>query len=174
MIVRKKRKLIVISTALLCTLSSAPLLSCGKKQLWFVGSRYFISSLSEEQKEEVMGVINVDTVAQESDLGYWIMVGEGQSKEEDGNFTFEPVENTMSRLFTTNDRFQLTCQMNSDHYPFSMAGIPAISIVQNVEEGTLANSSQDTIETIDPKRLGEIARILSERILDLKIENTLT
>lgn len=139
------------------------------EELWFVGSRYFISQLSEKEKNGILGIINIDSIAEKSDLGYWVMVGEGkETEQEKGSYTFEPVENTMSKLFTSYDRFELTCQMNSDHYPFSLVGIPAISITQDLTEGTSANSSHDTSNIIDSKRLDEIVGILLNSIHTLE------
>ena len=140
------------------------------EESWFVGSRYFVSQKSEKEKNDMIGVINVDTVAQKSNLGYWIMVGEGkESEDKEGNFTVEPEGNFISDLFTNNQRFSLTCQMNSDHYPFSMVGIPAISIVQDMTEGIAANSQEDTMDIIDPKRLSEVTRIILKILSDIKI-----
>lgn len=139
------------------------------EELWFVGSRYFISQLSEKEKNGILGVINIDNIAEKSDLGYWVMVGEGkETEQEKGSYSFEPVENAMSKLFTSYDRFELTCQMNSDHYPFSIVGIPAVSITQDLTEGTSANSSHDTSNIIDSKRLNEIAGILLDSIHTLE------
>ena len=135
------------------------------EEAWFLGSRYYVANLSDVERKNILGVINVDTVAEKSDLGYWVMVGEGeQVTDEEGGPEYRPVENDMSNLFTSNERFDLVCQMNSDHYPFSQAGIPAISIVQDMSNELKANSCGDTVETIDPKRLEEVAFMLLESV----------
>lgn len=121
----------------------------GEENFW-LGSRYYVGQLSEEERKNLAGVINIDTVAEKSPLNYWIMVADGEeTTDENGVVDFEPKANEISVLFENDDRFQAVCQFNSDHYPFSLCGIPAVSIVQDLSEGTTANTTEDTLERID-------------------------
>ncbi len=50
----------------------------------------------------------------------------------------------------------------SDHYPFSLLNIPAVSIVQDWENGLSVNDSSDMIENLDPDRLEEVVGLVLE------------
>ena len=66
-----------------------------------------------------------------------------------------------------NERFRLTMAMNSDHYPFFLLNIPAVSIVQDWEDGLSVNDSSDMIENLDPDRLEEVVGLVLEVVFKL-------
>lgn len=133
------------------------------EEKFMLGSRNYVNSLSEEEKQNIIGLINIDSVAEKSNLGYLVMlygnkkIANMESTPEDFVKLAKLNENNISNLLVDNDRFVLTMAINSDHYPFSLVSIPAVSIVQDWQEGLNANSSQDTIEHIDDNRLIEVA-----------------
>ena len=138
-----------------------------------LGSRYFLYNLSDEERKNILGVINIDSVGEKSNLGYMIMIN-GDKKLKNNNYTEEDFEklaeinkNEMSNLFETNDRFSLEIAINSDHYPFSLLSIPAISIVQYWSEGINANSSLDMQTSIDENRLIEVAKHVLNALIKL-------
>ncbi|MDO4337697.1 MAG: M28 family peptidase [Eubacteriales bacterium] len=127
------------------------------EEAWFAGSRYYVSSLEDSGYDNIMGVINIDSVAEKSNLDYWVMVSEGKEVvDESGTVDFEPIANEISELITKKTEYQLVCQMNSDHYPFSLLGIPAVTITQDLSEELHINSSEDTMSYIDSNRLVEV------------------
>ena len=65
-------------------------------------------------------------------------------------------KNSMSELFTPSDRFFLTMATNSDHYPFALVNIPAVSIVQDWQDGLNVNDSSDVKENMDMQRIVEV------------------
>ena len=133
------------------------------EEKYMLGSRWYVNTLSEEERKNIIGVINIDTIAEKSNLGYMLML-HGGKKIENNQYTDEDLKrladankNSISELFEDENRFIPTMAMNSDHYPFSLVGIPAVSIVQDWKDGINANSSEDVFEKIDADRLHEIA-----------------
>lgn len=133
------------------------------EEKYMLGSRWYVNTLSEEERKNIIGVINIDTIAEKSNLGYMLML-HGDKKIENNQYTDEDLKrladvnkNSISELFEDENRFIPTMAMNSDHYPFSLVGIPAVSIVQDWKDGINANSSEDVFEKIDADRLHEIA-----------------
>ena len=78
-----------------------------------------------------------------------------------------PVANQISELFTDSIQFQLVNQMNSDHYPFALIGIPAVTITQDLSKITYINTDKDTIDTIEPSKLSEISNKITDAIKHL-------
>ena len=66
----------------------------------------------------------------------------------------------MSDLFTSSDRFYLTMATNSDHYPFALVDIPAVSIVQDWQDGLNVNDSSDVKENMEV--IEKVTEVLSE------------
>lgn len=138
------------------------------EEKWMLGSRWYLGNLTKDEKEKIIGNINIDTIAEKSNLGYWAMVygNVGTSKD---NPIVDPElnKNVMSELFTSNERFKLTVGINSDHYPFALSGIPSVSIIQDLSDGINANSSNDVVETIDSDRLVEVVTCVIESIFQI-------
>ena len=88
---------------------------------------------------------------------------EGNKRPDNAEYDDEGLEklaelnkNSMSELFTPNDRFFLTMATNSDHYPFALVNIPAVSIVQDWQDGLNVNDSSDVKENMDIQRIVEV------------------
>ena len=116
----------------------------------------------EQNIEQIIGVINIDTIAEKSDLGYMAMI-EGNKRPDNAEYDDEGLKklaelnkNSMSELFTPSDRFFLTMATNSDHYPFALVNIPAVSIVQDWQDGLNVNDSSDVKENMDIQRIVEV------------------
>ena len=132
------------------------------EEKYMLGSRWYVGNLTEDERNQIIGVINIDTIAEESDLGYMAMI-EGNKRPEDVEYDDEGLKklaklnkNSMSELFTSSDRFYLTMASNSDHYPFALLDIPAVSIVQDWQEGLNINDSSDVKENLDLNRIVEV------------------
>lgn len=138
------------------------------EESWFLGSRYYVSTLSDLECKDIIGVINIDSVAEESNLDYWLLVAEGEEvNTPDGIVDFKPADNLMSLQFASDSKFTLVCQMNSDHYPFSLLDIPAVTITQDLSEELHINSENDKLEYIDYARLIEISDCVNNAIRTL-------
>lgn len=146
------------------------------EEKYMLGSRWYAGQLTENEKNNIIGIINVDTVAEKSDLGYWIMVN-GNKRNSDIDYESDDAMqklaelngNDLSELFQRNDRFSITMAMNSDHYPFSLLDIPAVSIVQDLQEELKINDASDIKENIDYERMQEVAKCILKVVLELDI-----
>ena len=132
------------------------------EEKYMLGSRWYVGNLTENERNQIIGVINIDTIAEKSDLGYMAMI-EGNKRPEDVEYDDEGLKklaelnkNSMSELFTSSDRFYLTMASNSDHYPFALVDIPAVSIVQDWQEGLNVNDSSDVKENLNLNRVKEV------------------
>ena len=132
------------------------------EEKYMLGSRWYVGKLTEDEQKQIIGVINIDTIAEKSDLGYMAMI-EGNKRSDNAEYDDEGLKklaeltkNSMSELFTPSDRFFLTMATNSDHYPFALVNIPAVSIVQDWQDGLNVNDSSDVKENMDIQRIVEV------------------
>lgn len=132
------------------------------EEKYMLGSRWYVGKLTEDERKQIIGVINIDTIAEKSDLGYMAMI-EGNKRPDNAEYDDEGLKklaelnkNSMSELFTPSDRFFLTMATNSDHYPFALVNIPAVSIVQDWQDGLNVNDSSDVKENMDIQRIVEM------------------
>lgn len=139
------------------------------EEKYMLGSRWYAGNLSQSDQNNIVGVINIDSIAETSDLGYMVMVSGNKTSDDIVEYNEEDMEklaelnkNEISELFMENERFRLTMAINSDHYPFSLLNIPAVSIVQDWENGLSVNDSSDMIENLDPDRLEEVVGLVLE------------
>ena len=132
------------------------------EEKYMLGSRWYVGKLTEDERKQIIGVINIDTIAEKSDLGYMAMI-EGNKRPDNAEYDDEGLKklaelnkNSMSELFTPSDRFFLTMAINSDHYPFALVNIPAVSIVQDWQDGLNVNDSSDVKENMEIQRIVEV------------------
>ena len=147
------------------------------EEKYMLGSRWYVGKLTEDERKQIIGVINIDTIAEKSDLGYMAMI-EGNKRPDDIEYDDEGLKklgelnkNSMSDLFTSSDRFYLTMATNSDHYPFALVDIPAVSIVQDWQEGLDVNESSDVKENMDMQRIVEVIEKVTEVLSEIPSNN---
>ena len=143
------------------------------EEKYMLGSRWYAGNLTEDEQKQIIGVINIDTIAEKSDLGYMAMI-EGNKRPDDTEYDDEGLkklaelnQNSMSELFTSSDRFYLTIAPNSDHYPFALLDIPAVSIVQDWQDGLNVNDSSDVKENLDMERIVEVVDLIMNVLLKM-------
>ena len=147
------------------------------EEKYMLGSRWYVGNLTEDERKQIIGVINIDTIAEKSDLGYMAMI-EGNKRPDDIEYDDEGLKklaelnkNSMSDLFISSDRFYLTMASNSDHYPFALVDIPAVSIVQDWQEGLDVNDSSDVKENMDMQRIVEVIDQVTEVLPEMPSDN---
>ena len=147
------------------------------EEKYMLGSRWYVGNLTEDEQKQIIGVINIDTIAEKSDLGYMAMI-EGNKRPDDIEYDDEGLQklaelnkNCMSDLFTSSDRFYLIMATNSDHYPFALVDIPAVSIVQDWQEGLNVNDSSDVKENMDMQRIVEVIAKVTEVLPEIPLDN---
>ena len=147
------------------------------EEKYMVGSRWYVGNLTEDERKQIIGVINIDTIAEKSNLGYMAMI-EGNKRPDDIEYDDEGLKklaelnkNSMSDLFTSSDRFYLTMATNSDHYPFALVDIPAVSIIQDWQDGLNVNDSSDVKENMDMQRIVEVIEKVTEVLPEILSNN---
>ena len=80
------------------------------EEKYMLGSRWYVGKLTEDERKQIIGVINIDTIAEKSDLGYMAMI-EGNKRPDNAEYDDEGLKklaelnkNSMSELFTPSDR----------------------------------------------------------------------
>lgn len=143
------------------------------EEKYMLGSRWYAGNLTEDECKKIIGVINIDSIAEKSDLGYMAMI-EGNKRSDDIGYDEEGLKklaelnkNSMSDLFTASDRFYLTMASNSDHYPFALLDIPAVSIVQDWQEGLHVNDSSDVEDNLDIGRIVEVVNQVTDVLAEI-------
>ncbi len=100
------------------------------------GSRYYVESLSDSEKQRMIGCIQLD------------MLG-GLGSEDNLLCTTDGSANWLSDLLMDYDStLTLGAETGSDHTSFQLAGVPAVMISQK-GQGYLYHSAGDTAEAID-------------------------
>ena len=147
------------------------------EEKYMLGSRWYVGNLTEDERKQIIGVINIDTIAEKSNLGYMAMI-EGNKRPDDIEYDDEGLKklaelnkNSMSDLFTSSDRFYLTMATNSDHYPFALVDIPAVSVVQDWQDGLNVNDSSDVKENMDMQRIVEVIEKVTEVLPEMSLDN---
>ncbi|MCI2049362.1 MAG: M28 family peptidase [Lachnospiraceae bacterium] len=107
-----------------------------------VGSRFYVNSLSREERDRVIGDIQIDMLGYHRDYDTVLSTVDGR-------------ETLLGDLLTRqSDVFSLTCEKDamSDHFSFYNGGIPAVMVSQD-RIGYENHTVQDRPDTIDTKKL---------------------
>lgn len=115
------------------------------------GSRYYVSQLTDEEKSNIIGLINIDMVG-EKNAGELVMCTP-QGIPTVINFVVDEVLKERS--------FNSKIQGASDHVPFSIANIPAITFDQpNRDFGIMFKENQ--MDYLDSKALKHTAEVITD------------
>lgn len=121
---------------------------------FLLGSEYYVSKLTDEEKTNIAAVINLDTLS-------------GNAEPE---ISFAGQAYTQAYyLFQDTFEKHLAVNLNppyssGDEIPFNKAGIPSLSIGQ---EGENLHTTKDTIENLDMADLIKVYSVISEAIKEL-------
>lgn len=58
------------------------------EERYMLGSRWYVGNLTEDERKQIIGVINIDTIAEKSDLGYMVMI-EGNKRPDNAEYDDE-------------------------------------------------------------------------------------
>ena len=58
------------------------------EEKYMLGSRRYVGKLTEDERKQIIGVINIDTIAEKSDLGYMAMI-EGNKRPDNAEYDDE-------------------------------------------------------------------------------------
>ncbi len=140
------------------------------------GSRYYVSQLSEEEREHIVGDIQIDmighylidqvrvsTVSGDGNLLQELLLqaaGEAVGREADG-----------TEKETTGTAWIAGTETSSDHASFAFAGIPSVLVMQD-GLGSENHKFSDRPEIIDASRAAETGNIILSVLRDIMSEET--
>lgn len=129
------------------------------EEYWRTGSRDFVSKLSEDEKEDIIGCINIDMVG-EKDAGNLIMQTSNGKHNIISFMLDEILEN----------KLKLAEGGSSDELSFYMGEIPSITITDENSNPDLA-LKENQLDYIDMEVLKETSEIILEFLTGFKLEN---
>lgn len=120
------------------------------------GSAYFVSQLTQEEKNRALGCINIDVVGE---------VGDNEVMLKTNSFQI----NVLSLLMDEFHEFSHARSEASDHFSFYMGGIPAIYFAD--ENVKTKDNTNNPLEELDVEKLKELTRIICDFILNFNLED---
>ncbi len=114
------------------------LLLFGSEEVGLVGSRHYVEQLTEEERSEIIAMINYDSVGSGTRIevrGDEKLTGAAMSAAEQMNITFAGY---LTRHIA-----------GSDHRPFDDVGVPVMIIT--ADDTSRINSTRDTLNFVDPQ-----------------------
>jgi aminopeptidase YwaD len=131
----------------------------GAEELGLIGSRYYASQLSEDEKNRFVGYFNLDMVGSR-DAGHLVInVADGQP-----NIVSDTSQASSARL--NGEPTPLELGGSSDHVSFTEVGVPAASFIHRPLEPWY-HTPEDTIDKISKEKLQDVAEIVGTAIYDL-------
>ena len=122
------------------------------------GSRKFVSSLDEDEKNNILGCINIDMVGEK---------GKGPIIMQTVNGENNIMSIMMDKL--TNKEFNLSGRGSSDDLSFYMGEIPVINLCNDYAKARLYDDAEDNIESIDFNQIKELCESILNAITDFKL-----
>ena len=139
----------------------------GAEEIGLVGSRYYVSQLTEDEISRSIGNFNMDMVgtAWENATAIYMNTLDGQP-----NIVTKTAAATGERIGTPSELI-LYQRGSSDHVPFYEAGIPAANFIRR-EPGTASlepyyHTPLDTIEHVSAERLKEAGDLVGASVYQL-------
>lgn len=127
----------------------------GAEEAGLQGSAYFVSQLTQEEKNNTLGCINIDVVG-----------GKGDNKIEIKTYSAQIT--VMSILINQLHEFSNSGHNASDHVSFYMGGIPAVYFADEIVK--VKDSSDNPLEVIEISKLKELTQIICNFVLNFKID----
>ena len=121
------------------------------------GSTYFVSQLTQKEKDNLLGCINLDVVGEKGDDNKVVLK------------TYFGQINILSILMDEYHEFYQLYSGASDHLSFFMGGIPAICFAD--ENVNVHDVSDDPMNEINLNKLKELTNIICEFILGFNLDN---
>jgi aminopeptidase YwaD len=120
----------------------------GSEEVGLVGSAYYVSQLSQEEKDRLKAMLNFDMVGFGAEG--WRLIGDSGLQDRAGTIAEDlGIDDAMASM--------LTRGLGSDHASFAQAGIPVLMFHR--WEDNLLHTPQDVVDRINPEFLEEAARM---------------
>lgn len=131
----------------------------GAEEMGLLGSRYYVSQLSEEDKNRFVGYFNLDMVGSR-DAGDLVI----NTVDGNDNIVSEAAQASSARL--NGEPTPVVAGGSSDHVPFYEAGLASASFIHRPLEPWY-HTPEDTIDKISKKKLQDVAEIVGTAVYDL-------
>jgi aminopeptidase YwaD len=128
------------------------LLLFGGEENYLYGSRYYVNSLSEDERRRIVAAINLDCIGEEGPNPATLGTNNGK-------------ENAACKLFADYD-IQIDRGGMSDYYSFVKADIPALTIAQYPVMVGTGQELPDDIARIDKAKLKTVADMVAKVLLN--------
>ncbi|ALC90619.1 aminopeptidase [Bacillus sp. FJAT-18017] len=131
----------------------------GAEELGLIGSRYYASQLSADEKERFTGYFNMDMVGSRDAGNLVINVADGNP-----NIVSDHAQASSARL--NGAATPLETGGSSDHVAFTEVGIPSASFIHRPLEPWY-HTPEDTIDKISKEKLQDVAEIVGTAVYDI-------
>lgn len=130
----------------------------GGEEAGLKGSRYYVSKLSDSDKQNIVANINLDYIGEEGESNLIIATIDGR----------ENAATELFKEFINSGKINVIKAPRSDYYSFAKAGIPPLSIGQlpipwiiNIEDGKIY--TEENFKN-DHKKFNSITRLDHEKL----------
>jgi len=121
---------------------------------YFIGSRYHVNHLSEDEKARIIGLILLDMIG-DKDLQIYMEGLSVRNARSLVNLIWETAaEMNYSKYFIPRVKYTIY----DDHYPFIKAGIPAVDIIDF--DYPYWHTLEDTADKVSPESLQIVGRVV--------------
>jgi hypothetical protein len=120
------------------------------------GSAYFVSQLTQEEKENSLGCINIDVVGEKGEHEVVLKTNLSQL-------------NVLSLFMDEHHTFEHFRSEASDHFSFYMGDIPAIYLAD--DKLSTKDNTDNPLEELDIEKLKSLTQIICDFIIDFNIDN---
>jgi aminopeptidase YwaD len=131
----------------------------GAEELGLIGSRYYVSQLSEEEKDRFVGYFNMDMVGSRDAGDLVINTVDGSQ-----NIVSQTAQASSARL--NGEPTPIQPGGSSDHVAFYEGGIASGSFIHRPLEPWY-HTPEDTIDKISKEKLQDVAEIVGTAVYDL-------
>ncbi len=130
------------------------------------GSRYYVSSLSEEEREHIVGDIQIDMV------GHYLTDGvRASTVSGGGNLLQELLLQAADGAAEEGAAWMAGTETASDHAAFAFVGIPSVLVTQD-SLGSENHKFSDRPEIIDAAKAAETGNVILSVLRDIMSEDT--
>ena len=130
-----------------------------------IGSTAYVNSLTQEEKDHIIGDIQIDMIGHYKSNGS--QIGTVSSEE---NLLSQMLKETSKEV--TGEEWQTACITASDHASFAFAGIPAVLIEQESAGFTENHRFIDQTAIIDPEQAVETGKVIEAVIRSIASDET--
>ena len=127
----------------------------GAEEIGLLGSRYFVSQLSQERKGKIMLALNMDMVGCHNSQTRKVLI--------EGTESIKPIMDEIAQIATIHTKLKVQHSYNpfaSDHVSFIRAGIPSFLTIEGDDQANKRiHTKHDTVDTIDFVLLLEIIKM---------------